>query len=76
MSVVGQIPPSFSPDPTYQLVERDAGPDDPLAFPGLGYLSGFLNSLGPSDDSVRSPSIIFRELLVSTAHLLLNPTLR
>lgn len=30
---------------------------------GLGCLSGFLNSLGPSGDSVRSPSIEFRELL-------------
>ena len=76
MSVAEQIPLSFSPDPTYQLVERDTGPDDPLAFPSLGHLSGFLNSLGPSGNSVRSPSIIFSELLVSTAHLLLNPTLR
>ena len=36
---------------------------------GLGYLSGFLNSLGPSGNSVRSPSIVFRELLKFPQHI-------
>ena len=33
VSVAGQIPLPFSSDPTCQLVERDTGPDDPLACP-------------------------------------------
>lgn len=33
VSVAGQIPPPFSSDPTCQLVERNTGPDDPLACP-------------------------------------------